>query len=55
MLSLPSYEHVRRSVSLIIHLVSVSFAVSEFSDSAKRTSNSPPSTKILVFAVKYMT
>ena len=54
MLSLKSYEHVRRSVSLITHLVLVSFAVSEyqlsfgvFGLSETNIRNSPAGTKIL--------
>ena len=62
MLSLTSYENVRSLVSLIIHLVSVSFAVSEYQLSFRvyglnetNIKNSPAGTKILIFAEKYMT
>ena len=60
MLCLTSYEHVRSLVSLIIHLVSVSFAVSEYQLrfgvcglSETNIKNSPAGTKILIFAEKY--
>ena len=60
MLSLMSYEHVRSLVSLIIHLVSVSFTVSEYQLSfgvcglsETNIKNSPAGTKILIFAEKY--
>ena len=62
MLSLTSYEYVRSLVSLIIHLVSVSFAVSEYQLSfgvcglsERNIKNSPAGTKILILAEKYMT
>ena len=57
MLSLTSYEYVRNLVSLIIYLVSVSFAVSEYQLgfgvcglSETNIKNSPAGTKILIFA-----
>ena len=60
MLSLMSYEYVRSLVSLIIHLVSVSFAVTEYQLSfgvwrlsETNIKNAPAGTKILIFAEKY--
>ena len=60
MLSLTSYEYVRSLVSLIIHIVSVSFVVSEYELSfgvcglsETNIKNSPAGTKLLIFAEKY--